>query len=98
MTGRRPGSVTCQSRRQRPAPSAAAASYSVGSMVESAARKDDRAPADVLPHRLGGHQHDERVGVGHDVPRLEAVASQLLGEQPGAAEHLHEERDRRAPS
>jgi hypothetical protein len=38
ITGRRPGSVMCHSRRQRLAPSAAAASYSAGLMVLRAAR------------------------------------------------------------
>ena len=38
MVGLRPGSVTCQMRLKRPAPSTAAASYSSGLMPVSAAR------------------------------------------------------------
>ena len=39
MTGRSAGSVMCHIRRQRPAPSTAAASYSSGGPSHSAARK-----------------------------------------------------------
>ncbi len=51
-----------------------------------------------LPDRLGSDQHDESVRIGHDVPRLEPYRAQFLREQPGAAEHLHEERDDQHPA
>ena len=98
MTGRMPGSVTCQSRRQRPAPSAAAASYSDGSMVESAARKmiEPQPTSFHTPSAVTSTMKASALFMmfhGSTPRRWNSWAS-----RPGAAEHLDEERDDEHPA